>query len=391
MPRKLQVGVLFGGRSAEHEVSLVSAASIIDALDKNKYDVIPIGITPQGKWLSSSDALQLLKSGQQLDHQPEKILLPDPAHKSLVALADGASQGASLDVIFPVLHGTYGEDGTVQGLLELADIPYVGAGVLGSASAMDKVVAKQLFRQVQIPVAPDLWFLRKDFTARGKAIVAQIERKLGYPCFVKPANLGSSVGISKPHNRKELAEAIELAAQYDRKILVEKSIEHAREIEVSVLGNDEPIASLPGEIISSNEFYDYDAKYVDGKSTAIIPARLPKSVVKKVQEYAVRGFKVLDCAGMARVDLLVGQPPPERPGRAGVRGLAGKKTNKIILNEINTIPGFTSISMFPKLWEASGISYPELLDRLIELALERHREKSSLRTAYKPKTDWYKR
>lgn len=373
MSRKLIIGVLFGGRSAEHEVSLVSAASIINALDKSKYEVVPIGITPNGKWLSSSDALNLLKSGRQLDHIPEKILLPDPSHKSLIAISDGTASAAALDIIFPVLHGTFGEDGTIQGLLELADIPYVGAGVLGSAAAMDKVVAKQLFRQSGIPVTPDTWFLWKEFNARGKDIISNIERRLGYPCFVKPPNLGSSVGIRKAHSRKELIEAIELAAQYDRKILVEKSVEHAREIEVSVIGNDEPIASLPGEIIPSNEFYDYDAKYVDGKSTAIIPAKLPKSVVKKIQEYAIHGFAALDCAGMARVDFLV-----------------RKKTNKIFLTEINTIPGFTSISMYPKLWEASGIPYPELLDRLITLALERHNERASIRTSYKPKSEWYK-
>jgi len=381
MPRKLKVGILFGGRSAEHEVSLVSATSVINALDKDKYEIIPIGITPQGKWLSTSDALKLLKSGRPLDHLPERILLPDPAYKSLVTLAreerdglaDGTPQAASLDVIFPVLHGTYGEDGTVQGLLELADIPYVGAGVLGSAAAMDKVVAKQLFRQVGIPVTDDVWFLWKEYEKKGKELLLRIEKSLGYPCFVKPANLGSSVGISKAHDRKELTAAIKLAAQYDRRILVEESVDQAREIEMSVLGNDGPVASIPGEIIPSNEFYDYDAKYVDGKSTSVVPAKLPRPVVKRLQEYAVLGFKALDCAGMARVDFLV-----------------KRRTNKIILNEINTIPGFTSISMYPKLWAASGIAYADLLDRLIDLAIERHAERSKLRTTFTPKTDWYK-
>jgi D-alanine-D-alanine ligase len=372
MPRKLKIGVLFGGRSAEHEVSLVSAASVIEALDKNKYEVIPIGITPQGKWISSSDALRLLKTGRPLDNIPEKILLPDPARKSLVALADGM-EAASLDVIFPVLHGTFGEDGTVQGLLELADIPYVGAGVLGSAVGMDKVIAKQLFRQVGLPVTPDVWFLEKEYTKRKKKIIGEVEKRLGYPCFIKPANLGSSVGITKAKDRKGLQEAIDRALQYDRKILVEKSIEKAREIEVSVLGNDDPIASVPGEIIPSGEFYDYDAKYIDGKSQSVIPAPLPKPVVKKLKEYAVRAFRAIDCAGMARVDFLV-----------------LRQRNKIFLNEINTIPGFTSISMYPKLWEASGIPYPELLDRLIELALERHADKSHRQTIYQPKKDWYR-
>lgn len=371
MPRKLKIGVLFGGRSTEHEVSLVSAASVIEALDKDKYEIIPIGITPQGKWLSSSDALRLLKDRRPLDNVPEKILLPDPSRKSLVMLTDG-TETASLDVIFPVLHGTFGEDGTIQGLLELADIPYVGAGVLGSAVGMDKVIAKQLFRQQGLPVTADVWFVWKQYQKQQREIVAAVEKKLGYPCFVKPANLGSSVGISKVRDRKGLQEGIERAAEYDRKILVEKSIERAREIEVSVLGNDDPIASVPGEIIPSSEFYDYDAKYVDGKSTSVIPARLPRPIAKKLQEYAVRAFEAIDCAGMARVDFLV------------------TRRNKIFLNEINTIPGFTSISMYPKLWEASGIPYAELLDRLIRLALERHTERSKRRTFYQPKKDWYR-
>lgn len=375
MTSKIRVGVIFGGRSAEHEVSLVSAASVINALDKTKYDVVPIGISADGRWLSSPDAVRLLKDGAHVREQPEKILLPDPALKGLVEL-DGSPVKAGkyrLDVIFPVLHGTFGEDGTVQGLFELAGIPYVGAGVLGSAVGMDKVVTKQLCERARIPVAPYVWFLSDEFRAGSKRILSLVEKKLRYPCFVKPANLGSSVGISKVHTRKDLLRAIELAGEYDRKILTERSIENAREIEVSVLGNDDPIASLPGEIISSNEFYDYDAKYVDGKSSAIIPAVLPKSATKKLKEYAVRGFKAVDCAGMARVDFLV-----------------SRRTHRIFFNEINTIPGFTSISMYPKLWEASGMPYTLLLDRLIELALERSRARRALRTTFKPKTDWYK-
>ncbi|MBI1808075.1 MAG: D-alanine--D-alanine ligase [Ignavibacteria bacterium] len=371
---KLRVGVLFGGRSAEHEVSLVSATSIINALDKDKYEVVPIGISPEGRWLSSPDTLKLLKEhGHAVDGLPERILLPDPAQKGLVEIrADSAvPQTERLDVIFPVLHGTYGEDGMVQGLFELAGMPYVGAGVLGSSVGMDKVLTKQLCEHEGIPVTPYVWFLMRRYEK--KKMVTMIEKKLRYPTFVKPANSGSSVGISKAHNRKELHQAIELAAEYDRKILVEKGIEHAREIEVSVIGNDDPIASVPGEIISSNEFYDYDAKYVDGKSTAIIPAKLPKDVVKKLQELAVRTFKAIDCSGMGRVDFLV-----------------AKRSHKIYMNEINTIPGFTSISMYPKLWQASGISYPQLLDRLIQLALERYRDKQSLKTTFAPKKDWYK-
>lgn len=372
---KIRVGVLFGGRSAEHEVSLVSATSIINALDKKKYEVIPIGITKEGKWLSSPDALELLKDGKNLNNISEQLLIPNPEYKGLVELnrRSGVRGQKSIDVIFPVLHGTFGEDGTVQGLFELSGIAYVGAGVLGSSAGMDKIVTKQLCERAGISVTPYVWFMKKNFQKNKKSIIFDIEKKLRYPCFVKPANLGSSVGISKVHHRKELIEGIKVAMQYDRRILVEQGIENAREIEVSVLGNDEPIASVPGEIISSNEFYDYDAKYVDGKSEVIIPAQLPQSVTKQVQECAIRGFKAIDCAGMARVDFLI-----------------TKKSNKIYLNEINTIPGFTSISMYPKLWEASGISYSRLLDRLIELALERHREKQALKTSYKPKTRWYK-
>jgi D-alanine-D-alanine ligase len=372
---KIKVGILFGGRSAEHEVSLVSAASIISALDKKKYDIIPIGITPEGKWLSSPDAIGLLKAGKYRSHENEKILLPDPSKKSLVSfkIDSPLSVNEPLDVIFPVLHGTFGEDGTVQGLLELAGIPYVGAGVLGSSVGMDKVVTKQLCEHAAIPVVPYIWFSISDFRKSQKRILSSIEKKLHYPCFVKPVNSGSSVGISKAHNRKELLVAIELAGEYDRKILVEKSVEHAREIEMSVLGNDEPVASVPGEIVSSNEFYDYDAKYVDGKSTAIIPAQLSKTIVRQLQNFAVCCFTATDCAGMARVDFLVAERP-----------------NKIYLNEINTIPGFTSISMYPKLWEASGIPYPKLLDRLIDLALERYHQKERLKTTFKPKKDWYR-
>ncbi|HTK81219.1 MAG TPA: D-alanine--D-alanine ligase family protein [Bacteroidota bacterium] len=381
MASKLRVGVIFGGRSAEHQVSLVSAASVINALDKKKYEVIPIGISPSGKWLSSPDAVERLKSGKNLATMPVHTLLPDPEVRGLFKLGSRsrpqrpASSGrAGLDVIFPVLHGTFGEDGTMQGLFELAGIPYVGAGVLGSSVGMDKIITKQLCERAGIPVAPYIWFLTKEFRMWQKEIISRIEQQLGYPCFVKPANTGSSVGISKAHNRKELLSAVRLASEYDRKILVEKSVEQAREIEVSVLGNDDPEASLPGEIISSNEFYDYDAKYVDGKSKAVIPAKLPKSVVSKIRKLAVRTFKTVECSGMGRVDFLV-----------------TKRSNKITMNEINTIPGFTSISMYPKMWEASGLSYPRLLDRLIELALERFKQRQKLRTVYTPKSKWYNR
>jgi D-alanine-D-alanine ligase len=375
MPRKIRVGVIFGGRSAEHEVSIVSAASVIAALDKKKYEVLPIGITSEGRWLSSANALELLKQRANIEHLPEHILVPDPRKQGLVELKDSSAQltPQHIDVAFPVLHGTYGEDGTIQGLFELADIPYVGSGVLGSAVGMDKVVQKQLLRQVGIPVTPEVWFLMHEFAKDSKKLVSLIEKKLRYPCFIKPANLGSSVGISKAHNRRELVDAIRLAGEYDLKILVERSVENAREIECSVLGNDRPIASVPGEIIPSNEFYDYDAKYVDGKSTAVIPAKLPKTVIGKIQKYAVESFRALDCAGMARVDFLV-----------------ARKTNAVFLNELNTIPGFTSISMYPKLWQASGLSYADLLDQLVQLAIQRHTSRAKLKTKFEPKSEWFK-
>lgn len=370
---KIRIGILFGGRSVEHEVSLVSAASVINALDAEKYEVIPIGIAPTGKWLSSGETLRLLKEKKPLDREPDHILVPDPRKQSLVGLGEGGNDSKQLDVIFPLIHGTYGEDGSLQGLLELADIPYIGAGVLGSAVGMDKVIQKELLQQGRIPVAPSVWCSYEQYKVQQKKFIAEVERTVRYPVFVKPANSGSSIGISKAINRKELLAAIELAAQFDRKILVEQGVKNAREIECSVLGNDNLRASVLGEIIPSNEFYDYDAKYVDGKTTEIIPAKLPKSLAKKIQTCALNAFRVLDCAGMARVDFLV-----------------DRKTNKFVLNEINTLPGFTSISMYPKLWQASGLSFPALLDALIQLAIERHRAKKKLMTVYQPKNDWYK-
>ncbi len=370
---KLRVGVIFGGRSGEHEVSLASATSVIQALDKEKYEVIPIGITQEGRWISSAQSLHLLKSGKGIEAEPDRFLLPDPNKQFLASLNATAHHELKLDVVFPVVHGSSGEDGTLQGLLELANIPYVGAGVLASSVGMDKIVQKQLHKQAGLPVVKYAWFLSSDCKSVPKKVVSSIEKALKYPVFVKPSNAGSSVGISKSHNRKELFDALARASGFDRKIIVEQGIKNVREIEVSVLGNDKPAASIPGEIIPSNEFYDYDAKYVDGKSVAVIPAKLPTNVVKKIQHLAVKAFTTLDGAGMARVDFFV-----------------TKKTNKIYLNEINTIPGFTSISMYPKLWQASGISYSELLDRLIQLALERHAEKNNLRTTYQPTKEWYK-
>jgi D-alanine-D-alanine ligase len=373
MHPKLKIGVLFGGRSAEHEVSIVSATSVINALDKSKYDIVPIGISKEGRWLSAVNVIQLLRDKSPIEQFPEHVLLPDPRKQSLVNISGAFPQnGQKVDVIFPVIHGTFGEDGTIQGLFELADIAYVGAGVLGSAVGMDKVIAKQLLEHAGIPVAKGIAFLYSQYEKNEKELIADIERKLKYPCFVKPPNQGSSVGISKAHNRRELVAAIHLAGEYDRKVLVEKAVTKPREIELSVMGNDDPVVSLPGEIIPSNEFYDYDAKYVDGKSDAHIPAKLPKTLIKKLQQTALKAYKVLDCAGMARVDFLV------------------QRNGKIFLNEINTLPGFTSISMYPKMWEASGVSYSDLLDKLIGFAIERHQAKKKLKTFYTPKTDWYK-
>jgi D-alanine-D-alanine ligase len=372
MPSKIRVGVIFGGRSSEHQVSLVSAASVMGALPADRYEVVPIGITPDGRWISSAGALGLMKEGRVPATQPEHTLLPEPGRQGLIGADGGTSDPIRLDVIFPVLHGTFGEDGAMQGLLELADIPYVGAGVLGSAVGMDKIVQKQLFEQAAIPVPRYCWFSSAAVNEAPRKAAAVVERQLRYPVFVKPANTGSSVGISKAHDRKELLRAFEEGVQYDRKVIVEQGIRDVREIEVSVLGNDDPEASVPGEIIPSNEFYDYDAKYVDGRSTAVIPAKIPRASARKVREYAVRAYRAIDCAGMARADFLM-----------------AKRTGRIYINELNTIPGFTAISMYPKLWEASGLSYPELLDRLIQLAIERHRQTRALRRTYNPSRAWY--
>ncbi|MDZ7344428.1 MAG: D-alanine--D-alanine ligase [candidate division KSB1 bacterium] len=399
--KKLRVCILFGGRSGEHEVSIVSATSVMNALDKSKYDVIPVGITKSGRWIAGDQSVKLLKGD--IEDTPFYAMLPaDPNEQRLLPAMTNAVDareldrfGEKFDVVFPVLHGPYGEDGTVQGLLELANLPYVGAGVLGSAVCMDKIVQKQLCGHAGVPVVKFFWLRYTDWQTpfsggandhalppanayhlcglTQAAILSKIETALGLPVFIKPANLGSSVGITKAHDREELRRGIEEAAQYDHKILIEAAVPQAREIEVSVLGNDRPKASVPGEVIPSNEFYDYDAKYVDGASTLIIPAELPQELAQAIRETAIRGFLACECEGMARVDFLL-----ERP------------TGRFYLNELNTIPGFTQISMYPKLWEATGLSYSQLLDELIQLAIERHRRKNSLRTSYQPKKDWYK-
>ena len=395
--KKLRVGVLFGGRSGEHEISLLSAASVLNAIDKKKYDVVPIGITKEGRWLTPSHAERLLKGEKPAVAEPRLLRAGDPEatygaavlakgegvvvppmpganHSALVPFETSAPEmhaaanPIDVDIIFPVLHGTFGEDGTIQGLLELADIPYVGAGVLGSAAGMDKDVMKKLFRDAGLPIVKHVTVLRGAWRSAPSRVRKQIESALKYPVFVKPANLGSSVGISKVHDRSELGAAMDEAARFDRKIVVERGVggakRKAREIECSVLGNDEPIASIPGEIVPIKEFYDYDAKYLAEGSELMIPAKLPRAKQKEVQRLAVQAFQAVDCAGLARVDFLMD------PG-----------TGKIFVNEINTMPGFTSISMYPKLWAASGIDYPELIDRLIQLGLERHEEKKQNRYA----------
>jgi D-alanine-D-alanine ligase len=366
--RKLRVGVLFGGRSAEHEVSLQSARNVIAAIDSKKFEVVPILITQEGRWL-----LGMLPPGSSyrlaLPGVPSQGMEVIPAATPSVqgSLIPAACREAALpleplDVVFPVLHGTFGEDGTVQGLLELAGIPYVGAGVLGSAAGMDKDVMKRLFRERGLPIVPYVAVRRVDFQLDPRRVFAAVEKKFRYPVFVKPANLGSSVGVSKARNRKELEHALHAAAGYDTKALVEKAI-LGREIECSVLGNEDPIASLPGEVIPGGEFYDYAAKYLEDSAQLIVPAPLRPTQVKRVQQLAVAAFQAVECSGMARVDFFL-----------------EKRTGRILLNEINTIPGFTKISMYPRLWEASGLPYPKLIDRLIELAIKRHRER--VRTLY---------
>ena len=394
--KKLRVGILFGGRSGEHEVSLLSAASVLEAIDKSKYEVVPIGITKEGRWVTALHAENLLRGKSSEENvrashlragDPQAtttaavlaagdgiIVPPMPAAESLVpfestAPAPPGAEAVQVDIIFPVLHGTFGEDGTIQGLLELADIAYVGAGVLGSAAGMDKDVMKRLFADAGLPLVRHATVLRREWQNNASKICKLIESKLKYPVFVKPANLGSSVGISKVHGRGELPAAMDQAGGYDRKIIVEQGVGgkrgKAREIECSVLGNDDARASIAGEIIPGKEFYDYAAKYRDEGSELLIPAKLNKSQMKSVQQMAVAAFRAVDCSGLARVDFLM-----------------DPKSGKIYVNEINTMPGFTAISMYPKLWAASGVKYRELIDRLIKLGMERHEDKKKNRYSY---------
>ena len=373
MAKKLRVGILFGGRSGEHEVSLLSAASILKAIDRKKFDVVPIGITKEGRWLAASDATNMLEGDQHAKARQLRAGDPEatPGAKllhegipTLLAPVPGPQgpEGKAIDVVFPVLHGTFGEDGTIQGLFELAGIAYVGSGVLGSSAGMDKDAMKRLFAQAGLPIVKHVTILRSEWEASPRKATARIEAALKYPLFVKPANLGSSVGISKAHDRKELGPALDEAAKYDRKLVIEQGVggkkSRARELEVGVLGNDSPKASVVGEIIPGKEFYDYEAKYLSEGSVPVIPAKITTAEAKQIREMAVAAFRACDLAGLARVDFLM-EPDGKR---------------RIYLNEVNTLPGFTQISMYPKLWEATGISYSDLITRLIELGLERHEE-----------------
>jgi D-alanine-D-alanine ligase len=389
--KKLRVGILFGGRSGEHEVSLLSAASVLAAIDRDKYEVVPIGITKEGRWVTSGDAELLLGTATQAGEarlragdpqttsaaavlaKGEATMMPPQPEAGLVPFETAGSAHADalqLDVVLPVLHGTNGEDGTMQGLLELTGIPYAGSGVLGSAAGMDKDVMKRLFASAKLPIPKHVIVLRSAWQANEKKTIRLIEEALNYPAFAKPANGGSSVGISKAHDRKELQAALALAAKYDRKLVIEQAVGagrkgtgKARELEVAVLGNESPEASVVGEIVPAKEFYDYEAKYLSEGSALMIPAKIEKAQAKAIRAMAVQAFQACDCAGLARVDFLM------EPGKSG----------RIYLNEINTLPGFTAISMYPKLWEASGLPYPKLIHRLIELALERAAQKASTR------------
>src|SRR2546423_2470458 len=369
--KKLRIGLVFGGRSGEHEVSLASATSVMANLDSDKYEVVPIGITKQGSWLLGTEPARMLatEQGAQPTTGPETTtsvtLTGDPSVRRLIPLQSGEqlSDNGAVDVIFPVMHGTSGEDGALQGLLEMANVPYVGCGVLGSALGMDKEKMKMVFSSVGLPIVDYLVYRRNAWERSPETIMGAIEQHLGYPCFVKPVNLGSSVGVNKAHNRGELEHAIDVAAEYDRKIIIERGI-NCRELECAVLGNDEPLASVVGEVIASNEFYDYNAKYIDNKSQVIIPAAIPQTTAEEVRRQAIKAFLALDLSGLARVDFFL-----------------EKETGRVYINEVNTLPSFTAISMYPKLWEASGLPYPQLLDRLIELAVERHQDKQRNRTS----------
>jgi D-alanine-D-alanine ligase len=382
--KRLRIGVLYGGRSGEHEVSLASAAAVFANVDRQRYEPVPIRIEKDGRWVladrppsaaSAADVIQQVRSDVARVRGGREVFLPPRPGEDTVVLVDrrapgddgetsAALTGLRLDVIFPVLHGPYGEDGTIQGLLELANVPYVGCGVLASAVGMDKAVMKDLFRTRGLRVSQGVTVRRRDWRSSPAAVTATIEKSITYPIFVKPANLGSSVGISKVHHAGELAGALDLAAEFDRKIIVEAAVADAREIECAVLGNDDPEASVPGEIVPSREFYDYEAKYIDSGSRLEIPAQLDPAVAREVRRQAIVAFEAIDGTGLARVDFLL-----------------SRSSGELYVNEINSLPGFTTISMFSKLWQASGLDYPALVDRLIALAIERHADKQQSKTS----------
>jgi len=374
--KKLRVGVVFGGRSGEHEVSLASAEAVIANLSPDKYEIVPIGITKNGQWLLGSEPATLLAAGHTVEAVQGSATDPqgtslvtitgDPTLKRLIPLQAGKplNENGEIDIIFPVLHGTYGEDGTMQGLLEMANIPYVGNGILGASLGMDKEKMKMVFDAAGLPNVRYLVYRRNQWERDPDAIVEAVEQQLGYPTFVKPVNLGSSVGINKAHDRAELVHAINVAAEFDRKIIIEQGI-NCREFECAVLGNDEPIVSVVGEVVASNEFYDYNAKYIDNQSRIDIPAHISPALSEQIRRYAIQAFQALDLNGLARIDFFI-----------------DKDTEQVYINEVNTLPGFTKISMYPKLWAASGIPYDELLDRLIELGIERYEDRQRNRTTF---------
>jgi D-alanine-D-alanine ligase len=369
--KRLRVGVLFGGRSTEHEVSILSAQSIIAAMDPQRFEAVPLYIDKEGRWLTGDSLKRLVSNAAARKYV---YLPPDPTQHSLVPAQDGPSPSPlagedrgggflPLDVVFPVFHGLNGEDGTIQGVLELANLPYVGAGVLGSALGLDKIYMKRAFAAAGLPVVDYLPVTRRQYEHDPDAFIARVEERLGYPCFTKFANSGSSVGTTKAHNRAELLEGLRLASTFDRKLLVERAVD-ARELEISVLGNDEPEASVVGEVVPAHEFYDYEAKYLDEGSRLLIPAPVDDAVAQDARSLAVRAFQAVDAAGMARVDFFL-----------------ERTSGRLLLNELNTIPGFTRISMYPKLWEASGLLYPKLIERLVELAIERFHDRQRSQTA----------
>ena len=371
MSNKTRVAVVFGGRSGEHEVSIVSAKNIIEAIDRDKYEVIPIGITKEGKWLSGEHAIEAFQSGD-YSGLTEVTLNTTSGSNELIHLSRGTYEKLHVDIFFPALHGPFGEDGTIQGLFEMANVPYTGCGVLSSSVGMDKLITKAIWEQAGLPIIPYIGINKKAWDLNPNEVIRKIENELDYPIFVKPANMGSSVGISKVKNRENLGEAINLASQFDHRILVEKGLE-VRELECAVLGNEEPHIAHVGEVLVGGEFYDYNDKYIDGKSSTQVPADIPQSLERKVQDMALKAYKVLDCSGLARVDVFY-----------------DKKTHNLYLNEINTMPGFTAISMYPKMWQESGIPYAELIDKIIKLGFEKHAQKNEKKVSFDEAGDWFK-